>query len=451
MGGAFLARALRGPRPYAPPPFEPPPRRARPAKGPSLLLVTLDTTRADRLGSFGNDLVETPRLDAFAASGVRFENAFCPMPETDPSHASIMTGLEPVRHGVMKNGWRLPPERTTLAEILRGAGYSTYGAVSVEHLGRKTGFDQGFDVFDGEFDGHQRDGGDTLKLVRTWLDDVASRPFFLWVHWFDAHRDNRKKSPRYLPPAPFLPDAATEARYASRSLPAEVARYDAQIRYLDRLFGALLDEIERRGALRNTVVAVIADHGETLHELVERFGYGYTHGDYLYDHQVRVPFLLAGPGIPSGRRVPSQVRVFDLLPTVLAALGLEAEVPEGLDGANLLPLARGEGAPDLPVFLRADLRSKHRNTHDAALREGARKLILTKEVGPEFFELGSDPHEMRNLLAEGPEPPEAAPMRERLLAWLARAATVEEQEIDPRLREALHDLGYLGGDREKPR
>ncbi len=443
-GGGFLAlREIERPAPYVPPPYSPPPRRTNAAEGPNLLLVTLDTTRADRLGCFGNDLVATPRLDALAASGARFEGAFCPMPETDPSHASMLTGLEPGRHGVLENGWRLLPERTTLAEVLRAAGYTTYGAVSVEHLGTKTGFHQGFDVFDSEFEGHQREGGDTLGLVRTWLDDVASRPFFLWVHWFDAHRDFGGKPPRYRPPEAYLPDARTERLYEERSLPAEVARYDAQLRYLDRLLGDLLDELGRRGALRNTLVAVVADHGETLHELVDRFEYGYTHGDYLYDHQVRVPFLLAGPGIPAGRVIREQVRVFDLFPTALAALGLEARIPEGLDGASLLPLVRGEPWEDLPVFLRSDIRTKYRNTHEAALRHGGKKLILSREIPAEFFDLATDPEERRNLLAAGAAPPEVEAMQERLRAWLARGLAIEEQEIDPDLRASLEALGYL--------
>ncbi len=448
-GGLLALREIGRQGAYVPPAYAPPPRRAYAAEGPNLLLVTLDTTRADRLGCYGNGLVATPRLDAFAASGAKFEGAFCPMPETDPSHASMLTGLEPARHGVVKNGWRLLPERTTLAEILRGAGYTTYGAVSVEHLGTKTGFHQGFDVFDVEFEGHERDGGDTLALVRTWLDDVASRPFFLWVHWFDAHRDVGGRPPRYRPPEAYLPDARTERLYEERSLPAEVARYDAQLRYLDRLFGELIDELGRRDALRNTLVAVVADHGETLHELVDRFEYGYTHGDYLYDHQVRVPFLLAGPGIPAGRVIPEQVRVFDLFPTALAALGLEARIPQGLDGANLLPLVRGEPWEDRPVFLRSDIRTKYRNTHEAALRQGGKKLILSREIPAEFFDVATDPDESRNLLAIGAEPPEVAPMRERLREWLARGLEIEEQEIDPDLRKSLEALGYLSARPER--
>ncbi|MGH7149158.1 MAG: sulfatase/phosphatase domain-containing protein, partial [Planctomycetota bacterium] len=190
-------------------------------------------------------------------------------------------------------------------------------------------------------------------------------------------------------------------------------------------------------------------HGESLHELVDRFEYGYTHGEYLYDHQVRVPFLLAGPGIPAGRVIEEQVRVFDLLPTALAGLGLEARVPQGLDGENLLPLVRGEPWEDRPVFLRSDVRTKYRNTHDAALRQGGKKLILSRDIPAEFFDLATDPGERRNLLADGAEPAEVGPMRERLREWLARDLGIEEQEIDPQMREALEALGYVHARPEK--
>ena len=449
-GGFVGIPALLGPGPYEPPPYQAPPRKRNPAKGPNLLLVTLDTTRADRLGCYGNDLVATPRLDAFAASGARFENAFCPMPETDPSHASMMTGLEPFAHGVMENGWRLFPDRTTLAEVMRASGYTTYAAVSVEHLGPKLGFDQGFDLFDAKFATHERLGGDTLRLVETWLDDLAARPFFLWVHWFDAHRDQGGKPPRYQPPAEYLPDAATYSRYAARDLPEEVARYDAQIRYLDDLFGRLLDGLEARGALSNTVVAVLADHGETLHELIDRFQYGYTHGDYLYDHQVRVPFLLAGPGIPEGRVVKAQVRVMDLLPTLLSLVGLEDRVPSDLDGTSVAGWI-GEDGPDLPVFVQRDFRTKYERVHDVAFRDGGRKLILSAENGPEFFDLSADPLEATNLLGGGVGPPEVAPMRERLEAWSRKLEAVGEQTIDREMMEALRKLGYVDATIEKNR
>ncbi len=436
---ALLATAaLFGRRPYVPPP-----RKANPATGPNLLLVTLDTTRADRLSCYGNDLIATPRLDALASSGVRFDSAFCPIPETDPSHAAMLTGLEPARHGLLKNGWRLPERHDTLAEILSAVGYTTYAAVSVDHLGIAGGFHQGFDVFDADFEEHQRSGSETLAVVRTWLDDVASRPFFLWVHWFDAHRDQGNKPPRYHPPADLLPDRATEDRYAARGLPAEIARYDAQLRCVDRLFGELLDALAERGALRNTVVAVIADHGESLDELLERFEYGYSHGQYLYDHQVRVPFLLAGPGVPAGRVVDSQVRVFDLLPTTLAVLGLADRVPAGVDGVNLLPIVRGEAASDLPVFMRSALWSRFKNVHDFAIREGTRKHILSDEIGPEYFDLSMRPLEARNLLAGGPAPVDLPSMRLRLEEWSRRFDAVTEQVIDPRRLDALRALGYV--------
>jgi arylsulfatase A-like enzyme len=240
---------------------------------PSVLLVTIDTLRADHVGVYGAVQAETPRLDALAAAGTRFENAIASTPLTLPSHASLLTGLDPPRHGVRHNGvYRLDGEIETLAERFRAAGYATGAVTGAVVLARRYGLDQGFQSYDDGTSSRRSGAGGFLERraaevterALAWLAQ-ATRPFFLWVHYYDPHHD-------YRPPQPFA------ERFSA-------SPYDGEIAYVDTQLGRLLDGLEPGGSHRETLILVTSDHGESLGEHGES-----THAYTLYDAVLRVPF-----------------------------------------------------------------------------------------------------------------------------------------------------------------
>jgi arylsulfatase A-like enzyme len=320
---------------------------------PNLVLITLDTLRADRLGSYGYADARTPVLDAIAARGVRFEDAVSQATTTPPSHASILTGLNPARHGLRKlHGQRLSDSNETLAEILQAHGYTTAAFVSDLPLGSRTGLDQGFDVYDEltqPIEPGAGEAGDTNSRVFAWLAEEPEQPLFLWVHYFDPHHP-------YFPPAEQREAVGLgDADWAPRVLPrnthnpsqhapqpavVEAMRklYDAEIAYTDEMVGKLLERLEAAGILDNAVIAYVADHGEHLGE----DGYYFGHWDVL-DETARVPMVIAhSDGRHAGRVVDSLVGSIDLVPTLLSWMGIEVDLD--FDGRDLTPLARGDEA-----------------------------------------------------------------------------------------------------------
>jgi len=300
-----------------------------PAGPPSIVLVSLDTTRADRLGCYGYAGAETPTLDALAAAGVVFEETSSPAPITLPAHASLMTGLGPHRHGVRDNGLhRLPDDLDTLGTILRARGYATAAVVGAAVLDRQYGLDAGFATWDDRMGGGallaipERDAAAVTDAALAAAADLEP-PFLLFVHYFDPHAD-------YRPPPPFA------ERFRDRP-------YDGEIAFVDRELGRLLDGLRAAGALDGAVVSVVADHGESLGEHGER-----AHGVLLYRSTLRVPWILSAPGrLPAGRRVATFARLTDVMPTLVELAG--ASAPSGLDGTSLVAAARGTAAtPDTP-------------------------------------------------------------------------------------------------------
>jgi arylsulfatase A-like enzyme len=385
---------------------------------PSLLLVTIDTLRPDRLGAYGGPAGLTPALDALAARGVVFEEALASVPLTLPSHATILTGLEPPRHGVHVNGSSvLPAELETLATRLRSAGFATGAFVGAYVLDRRFGLARGFDHYDDRIT-----RGDETKSVleseRRCEDVVAAAtawaasqpgPFFAWVHLYDPHAP-------YEPPAPFREE------YAGRP-------YDGEVAYTDRCLGRLLQAARAARPDRMLLEAVLADHGESLGEHGEL-----THGFFVYQSTLRIPFLLAGPGVPAATRRKDPARSVDLVPTILGRLGLEP--PARLDGVDLF--ARGSASEAYaeslyPVsFGWAPLRS---------FRIGALKLVEAPRL--ELYDLESDPAETTDLAARRPD------AIVRLQRALAAARSVDRTAAparqDAESAERLRALGYVAG------
>jgi arylsulfatase A-like enzyme/Flp pilus assembly protein TadD len=404
----------------------------RPPSAPHVLLITIDTCRADRIGCYDAQADWTPVLDRLAGRGVTFTDATAPVPLTLPSHASILTGLYPDRHGVRDNGAaRLPDDAETLAEILRSAGWNTAGFLAAVPLERRYGTAQGFDLYDDAFV-QDPVAGDLLNRLYTdqrpadvvvdaalpWIRGAATGPdpFFAWIHFFDPH-------------SPQQPPSHIAARVRSSPYDGEVAFVDEQI---GRLLDGLGDVVER------CVVLVTADHGESLGEHDES-----SHGFFVYDASMRVPWIMAGPDLPSGRRVDDPVSLVQIMPTLLDLLGLP--IPDDLDGTSTLPLLAGERADPTPIYAESLFpRLNFGWSGSRSWRRGSWKYIEAPR--PELYDLAQDPGETRNLMSERAEV--AGELHRELRKFLARGGELGavSLEVDEQTRLQLDALGYVGGD-----
>lgn len=400
------------------------PPRSRP--GPSVLLVTLDTTRADHLGCYGAPFASTPNLDALAREGARFDFALAPTPLTLPSHCSLMTGLVPRRHGVRDNArFRLPPGIPVLAERLRAAGYRTAAYVSSAVLDRIGGLDRGFDLYDDTvragdrraFNYEERAANQTTGAALRGLARLEP-PFFLWVHYFDPHLP-------YVPPDPF------RARFSDRP-------YDGEIAFTDSELGRLLEAARRRAP--SLLVVVAGDHGESLGDHGEA-----AHGVFLYQATQRVPLLLAGPAVPRGAVIrEGPVGLVDVAPTILDLLGLPPI--EGGDGRSLAPLLRGGGGKVRQRDIEMETFYPSFAYGWAPLRGLVRgRLKYIEAPRPELYDLATDPAELRNEIEHRGEEARALA---RAIASLASGDEPRPPTSDPasaERRARLESLGYVAG------
>jgi len=346
---------------------------APPSGTPNLLLISVDTLRADRIGAYGYELSATPTTDELAAEGVVFADASTPLPRTTQAFASLFTSRSPEVLGVLEVGERLADAELTLAEILREAGYRTLGVTGNGIVDRDQGFDQGFERFVGISELQKRFGsrgagprhhGKAEAVTRAAIDllgGVKEGPYFLWVHYKDPHW-------LYSPPPDYVSPANREGlgfyRSAARwrpvgatiffNLNGEAARwwpklsplYDDEVHYVDVMIERLLTAVRGRSDAEDTLIVFTSDHGESLGE----HGYYYEHGDFVYQATVRVPLIFTMPGrIPGGRTIDSPVTLLDVLPTVLSLLGVSLPEPaaiEGLDLSGLLTETGGAPAPE---------------------------------------------------------------------------------------------------------
>jgi choline-sulfatase len=399
---------------------------------PNLLVITLDTLRADRLGSYGYAPARTPRLDGLAARGLRFSQATTVTPLTLPAHSSLFTGTFPPFHGVRDNGgFYLGDDQVTLAETLRERGYRSGGFVSAFVLDSRWGIQQGFDRYFDDFDlarfepaagmdAIQRPGRETVDEALRWLQEDQGRPFFAWVHLYDPHAP-------YHPPAEF---AASFPDTASGAYDGEIAASDAQV-------GRLLDALAADGRLENTVVAVLADHGEMLGEHGEQ-----THGFFIYDAAMHIPMIVAGPGVPKAV-VNDQVRIVDVMPTVLELLGVHG--PPAIQGVSLMPFARGEH-PALLAYSESWFPRYHYGWSElVSIQDGRYKLI--KAPRRELYDLAQDRAESADRSAEDPRRVET--MERALDAMSRRLVSAQApkvpQAMDAETEERLEALGYVAG------
>jgi arylsulfatase A-like enzyme len=427
----------------------------RPATRPAanVLLITMDTTRADYIGCWGMSDVRTPAMDALADGGVRYANNIAPSQCTNPSHTSIMTGLYLARHGVYDNQTPLSGEALTLAEILSAGGYATLGAVSARHLNPdNSAFDQGFDTFL-PCEPVSMDAGARNADFLPGLQGLAEgdRPFFAWVHYFDPHGD-------YDPPAPW--DAAYQPgdRYdpvpSRRSMESRRAKaqemvdpdaiiplYKGEISYLDTQIAEVLAVLDRAGVADNTLVVLVADHGESMAEKEIYF----CHAG-MYNQVLHVPLVMRMPGVlPAGHVVTARSSSVDIMPTVLDLLGVDLGLND-LSGLTLRPTF------DDPAF------EVHQYIFSEAVRgviravyDGEHKFIkpYPKDWAmPEkrLYDFAGDYWEEHDL--KDARPDVAARLEQILDGWVERAQQralprVADHDLDPRTEKALRSLGYI--------
>ncbi len=383
----------------------------RSPRRPSIVLISIDTLRSDRLPAYGDAAIETPVIDALRGDAILFERAYAPAPLTMPSHASILTGLRPAAHGVRDNiGYRFESSSVAyLPRLLQQQGYATGAAVSAYVLRGAGGFAEGFELYEDRIErrpragagGLQRSGAETLRAVLPWLRQRGDEPFFLFFHLFEPH-------------TPYRPD------------------YDADVAAADRIVGQLLDELRRLDLYDRAAVVLLSDHGEGLGDHGEE-----EHGVLLYRESLQVPLLFKLPGAEhAGESVASPAALIDVFPTLLALAGVA--IPEGLPGTSLLDLL-AEAPPARSIYAETFFPRLHFGWSElASLIEG--RFHYIEGPDPELYDLAADPGETRNLISE--ERAVAARMR-RTLAGYDRTL-VAPAEVDAGERAALAALGYVG-------
>jgi arylsulfatase A-like enzyme/tetratricopeptide (TPR) repeat protein len=390
--------------------------------GLNVLLITIDTLRADALGCYGNPHVETPWIDRLASGGVRFDWVHSHNVVTLPSHCNILSGRYPQDHGVRDNsGFRFPDGTATLATLLKERGYRTGAFVSAFPLDSRFGLNRGFDVYDdhlGDTDAspafhmEERRGPQTVAKAMKWLGTVSDHPFFCWVHLYEPH-------------APYEPPEPWASRFSDDLYHGAVSAADAAL-------SPLLGPILNAGSESRTLVVLTADHGESLGEHGEA-----THGTFAYEPTLRVPLLLYAPRLLSPKVVSDPARHVDILPTVLDALALPE--PEGLPGRSLLDAAAGKpGVPQTSYFeALSNVLTRGWAPLYGVLAEGKKYVDLPI---PELYDLAADPHETQNLASQNPETVER--MRKTLRELRAPDRGLEPSEENAEVRERLKSLGY---------
>lgn len=398
---------------------------------PNVLLITLDTLRADRIGAYGYPSATTPNLDRLAREGVRFADATSQSPLTGPAHAALLTGIHPGRLGIRNNASTpISGDVVTVAESLKNAGYRTGAFIGAFVVDRAYGFGQGFDVFDAAFDSFrqevkiqvQRPAAEVVDPALAWMSTVpAGSPFFAWVHLYDAHTP-------YAAPAPF------GAKFKARP-------YDGEVAYVDAQVGRLLSALRASGTLDRTIVAVVGDHGEALGEHGED-----DHGIFLYEAVMRIPWIMRLPAASrqaAGRVINEQVRSIDLTPTLLELTG--ASNGGAMDGESLRGILRGTSRSDPPAsYSETWYPQLHFGwSRLRAIRVGEWKYIDAPR--PELYDLRTDRAERRNVIStRGSVGARMAAELDGIEKSFAAAARAEAPQPDAETIARLRSLGYVG-------
>ncbi len=398
---------------------------ARPIR--NVILISIDTCRADYLSCYGYHRKTTPNIDAIADAATLFENVISPVPLTLPSHCSMLTGTTPLYHGVHENvNYRLEKFNLTLAELLRQKGYTTSAIISSLVLDSQFGLNQGFDTYNDHFIQpitswyqSERRGDEASRFACDWLEKHKSEKFFLFLHYFDPHDD-------YRPPEPF-------ATIFKDNL------YAGEIAYTDYCIGEVILKLKELGLYDSTLLIITSDHGEGLGEHAEPY-----HGFFVYNSTVRVPLIIRAPGGPKGKKVPDVVGLVDVVPTICGLLGIDP--PQVLHGKDLSPLFREGGK------IQNNERYIYCESLQATLYGCSPLLGLVQDrwkyihaPRPELYDLDKDPHEDKNLIDEHPE--RAQLLQDHLKSILEEQARTNASDdkfvLDNKTRKRLESLGYI--------
>ena len=415
--------------------------RGDPGPKANVLLITIDTLRADHLGCYGYSGIQTPCIDGLAKAGIQFNRAYTPVPITLPSHTTIMTGQYPIQTGVRDNGtFRVSERSTTLAELFHQQGYRTAAFVSAYVLDSRYGLNQGFDCYDDTlnpkgqamFLDSERSAEQVTRSALSWIDRNAGSKFFTWIHYYDPHAS-------YHPPSPYA------EQYASHPYAGEIA-------YTDHWIGVLLDHLKSLGILDNTLVILTADHGEGLEEHGEK-----THAIFIYDSTLHVPLILRYPEkLPAGKRIEEFVRTLDIMPTVLSLAGIP--IPSACTGVDLTQVIQGT-KENLELMLYCESLYPQIN-HGWSPLEGirTRDWKYIKAPKPELYHLVQDAGELDNLVDQ---PASAATRQTPRQQWQMRLEELKKQitiqkspegtslALDPEARQRLQSLGYVWEDKKE--
>jgi arylsulfatase A-like enzyme/Tfp pilus assembly protein PilF len=402
----------------------------------NILFFTLDTTRADHLGCYGYDKIETPNIDRLAQNGIMFKNATSQAPLTLPSHSSIFTGTYPLYHGVRDNGgFYLEPDKTTLAEILKENGWATSAFIGAFVLDSRWGLDQGFDYYYDNFDlakyktisldSVQREGGEVIAPFFKWLDKNYQKKFFSWIHLYDAHTP-------YDPPEPY------KTRYANGIW----GLYDGEIAYVDFLIGKVLNNLKEKKIAEKTIIVIVADHGESLGQHRES-----GHGFFVYDATTLVPLIIQLPSPKlQGKVISDQVEAIDIMPTLLQILDLS--VPQNIQGKSLVSLIMGDNTEkELYAYSESLYPRYHYGWSELhSLRNSKYKYI--KAPKPELYDISADPRETTNIYNNNPSIAKKFEQKLNDLMGKSSAQGIKEagpRKLDEETMQKLMALGYIGG------
>ncbi|MFT7668719.1 MAG: arylsulfatase A-like enzyme/Flp pilus assembly protein TadD [Planctomycetota bacterium] len=393
------------------------------ALGPNLLLITLDTTRADRIGAYGYADADTPRLDDLASRGVRFNRAYAHVPLTLPTHASMFTGTFPPEHGIHDNGRKaLGPELTTLAQIFSERGFRTGAFVSAIALDSSFGLDRGFDVYDDELSPPDSPGLRVLDRPASEVVDSAlrwlssdDRPFFAWVHFYDPHAP-------YSPPADFQ----------------GADPYDGELAYVDSQISRIFGWLESRDLIKDTLIVALADHGESLGEKGE-----HTHAALIYEGTQHIPWIMALPGrIDAGTVSEELVQQVDLMPTLMEIYDWPA--PEQISGQSFACQLRAEIGKPNDVYIESEYSALNfgwSSLHGVVHEEW--KYI--RAPTPELYNLSIDRREEHNLASAEPARVQELDQRLQVLLDSMHSFGAEEATLAPGMAQGLSSLGYVQG------
>ncbi len=394
-----------------------------------IVLISIDTCRADHLSCYGCQRPTTPNIDAFAAQSVLFEDVVSPVPLTLPSHSSIMTGTIPPYHGVRDNmEYKLGDSQLTLAEILAKKGFKTASIISAFVLDSQFGLGQGFDYYNDSFeDEHkflqisERRGQEVSRTANIWLEQNRDERFFLFLHYFDAHSD-------YRPPEPF----------ASRF---KDSPYAGEIAYVDNCIGQVIDKLKALGMYESSLIVILGDHGEGLGAHGEN-----EHSFFIYQSTIKVPLIIKPPHSQNPRRVNQQVGLIDVMPTLLALLDIDS--PAHIQGRDIGHLLENDSEPattnETYYYCESLYPTKYGCNPLYGVTSGPWKYIWTTK--PELYDLQSDAGETNNLITA--HPAQAEDFKKRLRHILATQSSEHQDNIldlDAQSRTRLESLGYVAG------